>query len=250
MPTSSPTLESRLACRERPAGWPVLFMRWEKLLFLHWAWDPGTIQKTLPEGLRVDTYEGQAWLGVVPFFMRRVHPTGLPCVPWLSDFLELNVRTYVYDAQGRPGVWFYSLACNQPVAVELARRFFHLNYVHARMEARIEAGVVFYRSRRGEGAGAEFQYPLGGSTHQAEPGSLEFFLVERYRLFSADRKGRIHSGRVHHVPYRVTPVGVKTWSFVPAEADGFKFPGRGPDHALVASDLAVEAWPIRGGIQV
>lgn len=250
MPTSPPTLESRLACRERPAGWPVLFMRWEKLLFLHWAWDPGTIQKTLPEGLRVDTYEGQAWLGVVPFFMRRVHPTGLPCVPWLSDFLELNVRTYVYDAQGRPGVWFYSLACNQPVAVELARRFFHLNYVHARMEARIEAGVVFYRSRRGEGAGAEFQYPLGGSTHQAEPGSLEFFLVERYRLFSADRKGRIHSGRVHHVPYRVTPVGVKTWSFVPAEADGFAFPARGPDHALVAEDLAVEAWTIRGGIQV
>lgn len=242
----APDLQSRLACRERPGGWPVLFMRWERLLFLHWAWDPGTIQKTLPEGLRVDTHEGQAWLGVVPFFMRRVHPTGLPCAPWLSDFLELNVRTYVYDAQGRPGVWFYSLTCNQPVAVELARRFFHLNYVHGRMEAQIAAGAVSYRSRRGGGPQAEFHYQADGPTRAAAPHSLEFFLIERYHLFSAARNGRIYSGRVHHAPYQTAPAAVKTWSFVPAEADGFEFPGRGPDHALVADDLSVTAWPIRG----
>ena len=130
-----PQIEDRLLARERPKTGSLLLMGWRQLLFLHWAWNPAEIQKTLPRGLFVDTFGGQAWLGIVPFFMRRVHPRGLPCLPWLSNFLELNVRTYVYNNSGRPGIWFYSLVCNQPVAVELAKRCFHLNYVHGRMHA-------------------------------------------------------------------------------------------------------------------
>ena len=107
--------------------------RWAGLLVLHWPIEISLIQDRLPPGLHVDTFNGQAWIGVVPFFMQRVRPTGLPPVPWLSWFLELNVRTYVHDDAGNPGVWFFSLDCNQPVAVEIARRAFHLPYQHAAM---------------------------------------------------------------------------------------------------------------------
>jgi uncharacterized protein len=241
-----PTLEERLLAREKPAGRPVLHMRWEKLLFLHWAWDPGEIQDKLPAGLFVDTFEGKAWLAIVPFFMSRVHPTGLPCVPWLSNFLELNVRTYVHDGEGLPGVWFYSLACNQPLAVELARRCFHLNYVHARMNALIDPrGICSYRTRRRRSPEASFRYGAAGPRAAADPGSLEFFLLERYVLFSAGQNGRLHSGRVHHVPYRFGPALVEHWSFTPAVPDGFGNPARPPDHMMVADDIDVEAWRIR-----
>jgi len=221
-------------------------MRWEALLFLHWKWDPEEIQKTLPAGLKVDTFDGDAWLAVVPFFMRRVHPRGLPCVPWLSDFLEFNVRTYVADRNGVPGVWFYSLLCNQPVAVEVARKFFHLNYLHARLAATDETGNTAHFTWKEPGRDlAHFQGRETGDLALAPPGSLEFFLVERYVLFSTDRRGRIHSGRVHHAPYEIAPAAVEHGSFRPAASLGFSDPQRPPDHALVAGPVQVEAWPIR-----
>ena len=241
-----PEIEDRLRARERPNSSCVLLMRWEHLLFLHWAWDPAEIQKTLPRGLFVDTFDGRAWLGIVPFFMRRVHPRGLPCVPWLSDFLELNVRTYVYNNSGRPGIWFYSLVCNQPVAVELAKRCFHLNYVHARMHAQVDQTALWtYQAKRPRIAEANFCFKTTSSPKtETQPGSLEFFLVERYFLYSADRRNRLFYGQVHHRSYRVGPAFVERWSFNPAAADGFSAPERGPDHVLAAEDLEVEAWPI------
>jgi uncharacterized protein len=221
-------------------------MRWQRLLFLHWSWDAREIQSTLPAGLFVDTFEGKAWLAIVPFFMRRVHPAGLPCLPWLSDFLELNVRTYVHDAAGLPGVWFYSLVCNQPLAVELARRCFHLNYVHARMKALLDRkGICSYRVRRRGYPQASFRYGSLGARVPADPASLEFFLIERYVLFSAGRDGQLHLGRVHHAPYRFGAASVEEWSFVPAMADGFGNPAQPPDHTMVADDIDVEAWRIR-----
>jgi uncharacterized protein YqjF (DUF2071 family) len=241
----TPDLQARLRAREKPPGAGVLLMRWEGLLFLHWDWDPAEIQKTLPPGLHVDTHEGRAWLAVVPFFMRRVHPRGLPCVPWISDFLEYNVRTYVYDGRGVPGVWFYSLLCNQPIAVELARKFFHLNYLHADLlaEERLGKEPRFTWKEKGRGA-VEFQGCSAGGHAPAEPGGLEFFLVERYVLFSADRRGRIFAGAVHHRPYEVAAAEAAAWSFRPAASLGFSDSGRAPDHVMVARNVEVEAWPI------
>jgi uncharacterized protein YqjF (DUF2071 family) len=137
-----PTLEDRLAVRDHPAPRPVGFQRWNDLLFLHWKIAPELVQVTLPPGLRVDVHEGAAYVGIVPFFMERIRPAWLPPLPWVSWFLELNVRTYVHDREGHPGVWFYSLDCNQPLAVALARRFFHLPYFNARMRARRRGGSV------------------------------------------------------------------------------------------------------------
>ncbi|HEX2852106.1 MAG TPA: DUF2071 domain-containing protein [Opitutaceae bacterium] len=172
-------------------------MRWTHLLFLHWQWDPAEVQRTLPPGLTVDTFEGNAWIGLVPFFMRDVRPAFFPAVPVLSHFLEFNVRTYVYDAHGRPGVWFYSLDCNRWLAVKTARALFHLKYEHAEMNAQVDAaGAVDYHvCRRGEKRRSRFVYRLDGPTGQAPLGSQEFFLVERYRLFAHDaRRDRLLSG--------------------------------------------------------
>lgn len=188
-----------------PASPPVMRQTWCQLLFLHWAVEPDVVRSRLPQGLKPDLYDGSAWIGVVPFAMRNVRPAGLPPVPWLSDFLELNVRTYAVDAAGRPGVWFDSLDCNQPVAVGIARRFFHLNYRHARMRASETGGRVLYRSQLMKDAGpiVRFDYEPTGSASEAVLGSLDFFLVERYRLFAASRRGALFTGRVHHAPYRI-----------------------------------------------
>ena len=104
--------------RQQPGrSLPVMFQRWLHLLFLHWPIPPDLVQMTLPEGLLVDTFEGHAWLGIVPFFMRGVRPAGFISIPGISNFLELNLRTYVRDVFGRPGIWFYSLDANQILAV-------------------------------------------------------------------------------------------------------------------------------------
>ncbi|MFG0295490.1 MAG: YqjF family protein, partial [Maioricimonas sp. JB045] len=123
-----PTPEQRLQLRERPPCRPVMYQSWQELLFLHWRIDTDIIQRTLPAGLHVDTCDGAAWLGVVPFLMRNIRPWWFCSVPGISNFLELNLRTYVCDDAGRPGVWFYSLDASQPLAVWAARTFFHLPY--------------------------------------------------------------------------------------------------------------------------
>lgn len=230
----------------RPDAPAVMRQRWENLLFLHWKWDPKEIQRTLPQGLTVDAWNGDAWLGLVPFYMRGVRPVGCPPVPWLSDFLELNVRTYVRDADGRPGVWFYSLDCNQPVAVWLARTFFHLPYWRASMQAeKLPDGSVCYCCRRsGSGEADRFTYRADGPESPALSGTLEEFLVERYRLFSIKRS-RIYSGQVWHVPYQFAPAILPIWSAHSLELEGFNPLGRPPDHAVVSSGVDVLIYPLR-----
>ncbi len=125
-----------------------MFQRWLHLLFLHWPVEPQTIQSTLPLGLQVDTFAGKGWIGIVPFFMRGVRPVGLPPVVGLSNFLELNLRTYVRDRDARPGIWFYSLDASQPLAVWIARLCFALPYEHATMRANIDGGEIAYSSVR------------------------------------------------------------------------------------------------------
>ncbi len=242
---SSHQLASFKPSPEPPLGRPILRMRWEKLLFLHWPWSTKDLQDRLPEGLVVEEFDGRAWLGIVPFLMRDVHPNGLFSVPWLSNFEELNVRTYVRSKSGLPGVWFFSLACNQPLAVEIARRGFHLNYVHAKISIHMGDSIGYECKREGHPP-CIFEYPLSAKQPApASPGTLEHFLVERYVLFSTDHAGRLHAGRVTHSPYRVEPVDSCQWSFLPAVADGFADPKCPPDHAMIACDVDVRAWPIR-----
>lgn len=240
-------MEQRLALRERPNSCPVMRQRWAGLLFLHWPVDPALIAERLPPGLHVDTFEGQAWLGVVPFFMDRVRPVGLPPVPWLSWFMELNVRTYVHDDRGNAGVWFFSLDCNQPIAVEIARRAFHLPYEHAVMRNVKTENSIQYHSRRKaiDALDAEFIYDMPTATRAAELGSLEWFLVERYLLFSANPSGRIFCGRVHHLPYQIASARCERWSTEPLCLNGFAVPVDAPASILTAASVEVEIFPLR-----
>jgi uncharacterized protein YqjF (DUF2071 family) len=244
---TTPDLKQRLAQQQLPAGFPVMKQRWAELGFFHWAVSPDIIRSRLPEGLHVDTFDGKAWLGIVPFLMQRIRPTGLPPLPWLSWFHELNLRTYVHDSEGNPGVWFFSLDCNQPIAVEVARRLFHLPYQHAKMGSKLSIDSVEYYSCRKshESAKAEFKYPRPMAAKAAVIGSLEWFLVERYTLFSVDPKGNLRSGRVHHEPYQIEAMSYGECSTLPFSLNGFAEPETPPVSLICANPVDVTVFPLR-----
>lgn len=221
--------------------------RWAGLGFFHWHIDQEFISSRLPDGLHVDTFEGKAWLGIVPFFMQRIRPVGLPPLPWLSWFHELNVRTYVFDENGNPGVWFFSLDCNQPIAVEIARKFFNLPYQHAVMSSDRTSEGISYRSERKKDSGrtAEFHYPLPSKPQPAVKGSLEWFLLERYLLYSADRNRNLYTGRVHHNPYLFSNIPSATCSTLPFSLNNFPEPSDPPVSMLATLPVDVTVYPLR-----
>jgi len=222
--------------------------RWEGLLFLHWAWDEGDLQRRLPEGLTVQKFGGKAYLGLVPFFMSGVRPRLAPAIPGISNFMELNLRTYVTDRNGQPGVWFYSLDCNQPLAVWTARTFFHLAYRNASMTAKgsLEEGWSYRCQRKGNTEMTQLDYRLGSGGLEALPGSLDFFLIERYLLFSFSAlSGALWQGRVWHRPYVLSPVEHRGDPGPAFRAEGFVPPGCPPDHAVGSRGVDVWVHPLR-----
>jgi uncharacterized protein YqjF (DUF2071 family) len=177
---------------------------WHDLLFAHWAIGASVLRPHIPAKLDIDTFEGEAWLGIVPFRMTGVRLRWTPPLPWLSAFPELNVRTYV-SAQDKPGVWFFSLDAANALAVAAARLSFHLPYFRARMKCSEVDGWIQYQSERSHpgapGAGFEARYQAGGQFFEARSGTLEHFLTERYCLYSAGSEGRICRGEIHHPPW-------------------------------------------------
>lgn len=249
-----PTLESRLALRQKPTQQPfVMHQTWQKLLFLHWEIDPAAIQRTLPAGLTVDTFDGRAFVGLVPFFMCNIRPRFLPSVPGISHFLETNVRTYVYDQNGTAGVWFYSLDANQWLAVQLARFFFKLPYFWAQMHSPqmsfwglrpAEQAVTYHTQRRNVPQIDQFVYQPAGPTFYAEPGTLEFFLAERYILFATPRPGQLATGQVYHTPYPLAVAQLSQWSHHLLKLAGFQVE-RPPDYAHFSPGVEVLVYPIQ-----
>ncbi|MFN0129678.1 MAG: YqjF family protein [Verrucomicrobiales bacterium] len=244
----APGDSQRLAARTRPAGGAVMYQRWSDLLFLHWEYPAQAIQAKLPDGLFVDTFDGSAYLGVVPFFMRNIRPRFLPAVPRISNFMEMNLRTYVHDRAGVPGVWFYSLDANQWLAVKIARRFFHLPYEHAEMKStRTAEGRIRYESQRTgartSGMRCVFDYAPGAEVPQPAPGSLEFFLVERYRRYSSAPRG-LWRGAVFHEPYPLCRADVTAWDENLLPLDGFAPTGRAPDHVIMSRGVDVTIYPL------
>jgi uncharacterized protein YqjF (DUF2071 family) len=240
-----PSLQQRLIERTRPEGPVVMYQRWEHLLFLHWRYDVALVQAMLPPGLVVDAWNGSAWLGLVPLFMRDVRPRFVPPVPMLSDFHELNLRTYVYDATGRPGIYFFSLDCDQPVAVETARRLLYLRYEHATIEAAagIDGWVNFETQRTNTVLRSHFRYRAFGTPAEAAPETIEFFLLERYRLFAGNANGeRLNTIRVCHAPYRIRAAEVTHWGDAVLRLAGFPPPEREPDHICATEPVELDVF--------
>ncbi len=230
---------TRADASEEPA---VMSQRWSELLFLHWAVAPEAVQPRLPPGLKVDTFGGRAWVGIVPFRMDRIRPFGLPAVPGLSAFPELNLRTYVSDERRRHGVWFFSLDAGGWLGVRIARFFFHLPYHHARMRVRenAEGRIHFTCKRRGGGPTLAYTWKPYCGEHRAEAGSLTHFLVERYRLFAYDkRRNRLLSGCVAHPPYLLGKADVDAFDTRLFTQNGFSAPDRPPDHIIASSGTDV-----------
>lgn len=241
-----PQLDDRRALQREPDAAPIMYQTWRNLCFLHWEWDAAEIHALLPPGLFVDLHGSRAYVAVTPFFMEDVRASFLPEIPGASDFLELNVRTYVHDRNGVPGVWFFSLDCNHSLAVLLAKAFYSLPYCSADMEARETAYLIEYRChRRGERGRSEFFYRREPKPVTAQPGSLPFFLTERYLLYSFSKSaGRIFRARVHHAPWQLLQAHLGKFDETMLRLNNLNPRLRPPDHAWFAEPVRVQIYSL------
>ena len=227
-----------------PQGAWRLRQRWSRLLFAHWPMRPADVQAKLPDGLRIDTLDGAAWLGVVPFMMDRVrfrtvgeHAFGVPSA---TAFPELNLRTYVVGPDGRAGVYFFSLDAGSLLAVAGARVAFGLPYLWAAMQERVEDGVVHYRSRRLLGPPARFAASFRSLGRAAPEDDLRRFLTERYALFTR-RFGRVQIGEIHHRPWLLEEAEAEIQCNELPGSFGFTLPNR-PPVLHYSEAIEMQAW--------
>lgn len=228
-----------------PAGQYTMQQTWRDLLFAHWACDADVIRPFIPSGLELDLFDGRAWVGVVPFHMTGIRHRLIPGFPGLSAFGELNVRTYV-TRDDKPGVWFVSLDAASAVAVEVARRWFHLPYFRADIAWSYDGDDVVYRSVRDDGRGLavslEGRYgPTGPVMAPAARGTLEHWLTERYCLYARSPAGRIYRGDIHHRPWPLQPAQARLPANTMGRQVGLELEGP-PDSLLFARRIDTVVW--------
>lgn len=248
---------NRPSPRHRPGPLPsgpwIGSQRWADLLFAHWPVPIPALRPHIPARLEIDTYEGVAWIAAVPFRMERVRPRGVPPVPRLSRFLELNLRTYV-RVDDRPGVFFFSLDAASPIAVSLARRWFYLPYLRARIRCEREGDTLVYQATRTHVGSPAVRFaaryrPVGDIFH-AEPGTLEHFLTERYCLYASPGSvggaaDAIYRADVDHRPWPLQEAAAELDAAALLEGAGFRDVAEGAPHLLFARRLDVRLWPLR-----
>jgi uncharacterized protein YqjF (DUF2071 family) len=226
-----------------PSGPWLMTQSWHDLLFAHWPVDVEALRSRVPPPFEIDTFEGQAWLGIVPFYMTNVAPRAVPALPGLSSFPELNVRPHVRTG-GRAGVFFFSLDAASRAAVRVARLTLNLPYHHAVMATGIENEDIVYQSRRTAGT-AEFvaRYGPFGPAFEATPGSLEYFLTERYCLYAVDRRGRPYRLEIHHAPWRLQTAAATIARNTMAAPAGITLPAAAPLLHYARRQDTIAWWP-------
>lgn len=235
----------RLTPTRRPRRRAVMRQRWSGLGFLHWTVPVEALRALVPPVLEIDTWEGRAYVGLVPFTVTEARVPPLPPLPGVSRFHEVNVRTYVHRRGHDPGVWFFSLDASNPLVVQAARSLFRLPYHTATIDPTFEKDRVTFAADRSKGTGHLLvRYGPTGAVEPARPDTLEFFLVERYILYAA-RSGRLHQGQVHHAPYPLQKGWVEGLSEDLVAAAGLPRTEE-PPLAHFARTVDVEIFSLRG----
>lgn len=233
----------RLAIRHRPKGQAVMHQNWGKLLFMHWRIKEEFLRPLIPSTLQIDTFGDSAWLGIAPFTMWGISalPPFLPPLPGLNALHECNVRTYVHY-NGVPGVWFFSLDANSAAAVFAARTFFHLPYFNAEIELQETGNRIDYRLRRKDEPVAELKaaWAIGEKLPQSQPGSREFFLTERYCLYT-EKNGQLYRARIHHAPWQLQQAELLKFDENILAADRLPQP-QGQPILHYAEEISVDIW--------
>jgi len=223
-------------------------MLWHDLAFLHWSVNPDLLRPFIPAGLVIDTWQGQAWLGIVPFRMAGVCPRRLPARRCAFAFPELNVRTYV-RSRDRDGVWFFSLDATSWLSVRVARAWYGLPYFDARISFNDDGQRIRYaseRTHRGAPAAAlDLDYGPCGPAARSLPGTLEHWLTERYALYSADRRGAVRIGEIDHHPWLLQPGWADIRRLDMTRLLGFDLPDT-PSLVHFARELDAVAWSMKG----
>lgn len=228
-----------------PSGPWIMAQTWTDLLFAHWPVDAEHLRSLIPAQLLLDTYDGRAWVGLTPFHLSNLRPRGLPPFPWVSAFPELNLRTYV-TVRGRPGIYFFSLDAGNPLAVFGARISYRLPYFRARMSIRREGDRLHYASYRthNNAPRARFRarYRPISAVFQVQPGSLEYFLTERYCLYTVGSTGRVYRGEIHHRPWPLQAAEAEIITNTLTSAHGIQLPDA-PPFLHFARRVDMVAWP-------
>jgi uncharacterized protein YqjF (DUF2071 family) len=227
-----------------PRGPWVQKHTWSDVLFAHWPVPAEVVRPLVPEKLEVETRDGSAWVGISSFCMRGARLRGTPALPFFSTFPEVNIRTYV-RLDDRPGVFFLSLNASSLLFTSAARLVYHMPYVRAEVSSKRDGESIHLRSRRGgEGEPAEWECsyrPLPG-VFEAQPGSLESFLVERWSLYTVDGRGRIDRVEFHRPPWPLQRAEAEIRKNALAEAHGIRLPPQAP-HVLFSWGVDVLIWP-------
>lgn len=231
-----------------PTGPWIMTQTWHELLFAHWPIAPQKLRPLIPPVFTLDTFEGEAWVGIVPFRMSNVRPRAVPPVPGLSAFPEMNVRTYV-TVKGIPGVYFFSLDAGNALAVAAARMFFHLPYFHATMSCKRSGDTIHYTSHRvlqGTPAADYFAtYRPVAPVKYASRGTLVYWFTERYCLYTTDRHNRAFRADIHHVQWPLQPAEMEVTRNTMARAHKIELPDT-PPLLHYAERQEVLIWPLKG----
>lgn len=224
----------------------VMAQRWEHVLFLHWRVPRPRLERLLPPTLPVDTFDGSAWLTITPLSVRSLRMRGLPAIPGLSDFPEINVRTYV-TVGGKPGVVFFSLDAGTAVGVVGARLWYRLPYFFATAGVDVRDGWCRFSSRRehpdAEPAAFTAQYRPTGEVAVAPAGSLDAWLTERYCLYAFDALDHVYRAEIHHAPWPLQPAIASLSRNSMTESLGLPI-ARAPARLSYARRLDVAVWPL------
>jgi uncharacterized protein len=231
--------------------WPLpktqwlMAQRWTNLLFAHWPVPAVALRPLVPGSLPLDSFDGSTWVSIASFYLSHLRAHWLPALPWISEFPELNVRTYV-SLGGKPGVYFFSLDAGSALAVAGARAIYHLPYFTARMTTTTGTdGVIRYNSQRTDRRGkpAEFsaRYRPTGPVARSSPGTLDHWLCERYCLYAVDHAERVYRAEIHHHQWPLQPVDAGIDVNTVASASGIALPAN-PPRVAFSSLLDVVVW--------